>query len=123
VRWFAISAFIWVACGREDPALDIVRLPQTAYGPFDAAAAATVATDAGPEAGPHLIAPKIGCWLPDEPADDEEEMARAPFDNCPLHHEGGRFDEPSTARRRAHHRDICCYANMRTPKTRVREID
>ncbi len=113
-----------MACGHPDE-LEVVRLPQTAYGPFDAAAPKAVAADAAVEAStPHVAQPHIGCWVPDEDPDEDEKMAPAPFDNCPLHHDGGRFDEQSTAHRRAHNRDICCYANMRREKVyRFREID
>ena len=119
-----VFALILTAC-REDPAFDVVRLPQTAYGPFDAATSKPVA-DAGPEASDpqHVAVPNIGCWLPDEPLDDEEEVAEAPFDNCPVRHDGGKFDAKSTAKRRARTRDICCYANMKRSKViTLPEID
>jgi hypothetical protein len=112
MRLWLISFFILTGCGRpEDPALDIVRLPQTAYGPFDAAAVRVVAaSDAGADAS-KAPAPQIDCYVPDEPS--EEKTAPAPFDNCPLQWDGGRFNDKATSQRRTRNREICCYSVVR----------
>jgi hypothetical protein len=125
MRLWLISFFILTGCGRpEDPALDIVRLPQTAYGPFDAAAVRVVAaSDAGSDAEPKAPAAQIDCYVPDEPP--EEKVAPAPFDNCPLQWDSGHFNDKATSQRRARNREICCYTVVRRKRNviQLREVE
>lgn len=113
--WFLLL----LGCAKaEDPALDVVRLPVTAYGPFDAAIA-LVANDAG-RSDPKLKNPHVAvqCFAIEE-VDEEEDVAPAPFDDCPKERDGQKFEPRATSERRARNRDICCYV----AKERVIRID
>ncbi len=128
MRLWVISCFILAGCGHpQDPALDIVRLPRAAYGPFDAAAAREVASsDGGQDAAQRAVATTVvDCFVPGE-ADEDGEVASAPFDNCPSRHEGNRFNEKATTQRRNRtDRNTCCYSVVRRPQKMITlpEID
>lgn len=118
MRLGSISLLILMGCGRpRDPEMEIVRLPQAAYGPFDASPVKVVAADSGSNdaAVKDIPSSQVDCYVPDAPLDDEEVSAAAPFDNCPAQHEGGRFNEKATSQRRTsgRNRDTCCYSIVR----------
>jgi hypothetical protein len=126
MRGWAISCFILVGCGHADAPLDIVRLPQSAYGPFDAAASRAVApSDAGADAASKTASTtQVECFVPGE-LDEDENTADAPFDNCPMKHEGNRFNEKATSQRRTRaNRDTCCYSVVHRSKViTIPEVD
>lgn len=110
----ALLAALLAGCARAaDPPIEVVPLPRSAYGPFGApAASAGAARDAGEDARAAAES-FVECFIPSEALGDDEPAGDPPFDNCPLRHEGGRFDAKTTSRRRARNPDACCYSVVR----------
>jgi len=89
----------------DGPAIDVVRVPPEAYGPFDASAERPIAArDAGPatERAPHnprCVVTEGGAKHPADP----------PFDNCEEQLGHRALDVRTTARLRRTEPNACCY--------------
>lgn len=119
-RWLAALAAavaaVFFAC-RQDPGIDIVRVPATAYLPADASApVAEAKPDAAPEASAFMLcveAPPGPDGKPDEDdtpdGGDQPEMS-SDFPECPLKLDDRNLDPRVTQRHRNDNEDrICCY--------------
>jgi hypothetical protein len=119
-RWLAAAApalvaAITLAC-RQDPGIDIVRVPAQAYLPVDAGPVVEAKPDAAPEAAVFMLcveAPRPNDGKPDDDDStdegDQPEMS-SDFPDCPMKLDDRRLDPRVTQRHRAANEDqVCCY--------------
>ena len=113
----AVGAAIVAAC-RQDPGIDIVRVPAQAYLSPDAAAVVVAArTDAAPDApAPFMVCVDAPPPNDGKPSDDEpEEESAGPemssdFPNCPAQLDDRNLDPRVTQRHREQGEEqACCY--------------
>ena len=113
----AAGAAAVVAACRQDPGIDIVRVPAQAYLPADAAPAVAVEKDAAPDASPAFMV-CVDAPPPNDgkPSDDEpEEESSGPemssdFPNCPTMRDDRNLDPRVTQRHREQgEEEACCY--------------
>ena len=107
----------------EERGLDVVRLPLTAYGPFDGAIAQPAARPDASAGGPHPPREHVDCPAFPDPPDDDEETMSAPFDNCPRTVDGHPFNKKATIDKRSvsggRNADSCCYTIPNNQRGRV----
>jgi hypothetical protein len=100
----------------DDSSFEIVRVPVSAYGPFDAAIVEP--NDAGQDASSFHPRAATSCV---DPEGAPKHPYDAPFDNCETEVGHRALDVRSTARMRRVHPGACCY--LREPTKRKIILD
>jgi len=109
----AVAAGAAFAC-REDPGIDIVRVPAQAYLPVDAAPPVQTVIDAGSDAPVFMLCIEAPGGKPSDDEDGDAE-AKGPemsseFEDCPRRYEDRPLDPRITQRHREKGEEsACCY--------------